>query len=483
MKKSLVESSLYNILYKLITALYPLISATYVSHIIGSEKIGTIAYAQNIVSYFVILAALGLPTYGTREIAKRANDLQQRSGLFYELAAINVISTTAALLFYGALVLGVARFHTNPVLYCIAGLQIFLNYFNVDWFYQGLEEYKYISLRNIFVKIAALVFLVSLIRTKEDYLYYALIHCLAIAGNNILNVIRIPRYLQRPRCGLRIQQHFKPILVLLIVSIAVEIYVMIDTTMLGIFCNDRIVGCYSNAMKLTRMVNTMTAAICAVMLPRLSLIYSENNLEEFNKLVNTGLKMMLLFAVPAMVGILLLSEEIIYVFFGETFSEAVPILRVLSLMIPVFVCNSLLGGQVLVTTNKEKKYAVSVTTASVINVTLNSLFIPRYGATSAAVASLISEVVVLALYVYFSRDVIQIRLPVRYIVSISIPLILFGLVSRTVLAGLQLGNLATIFVNVAACLVLYFGLGYLLGNEMMILMVEKVKTICSRKKA
>lgn len=483
MGKSLVKNSIYNIFYKVITALYPLIAVTYVSHILQSERMGMVSYAQNIVSYFVVISALGIPTYGIKETAIRADDKRARSKLFFELFIINAISTTIALVLYMILIASVERFHNNLSLYIIAGLQITLNYFNVDWFYQGLEEYKYISIRSIIVKICALFLLPILVRTSDDYIYYALIYCLAIAGNNIFNIIRIRKYVQFSRCKLQFRIHLRPIFLLLIASIAVEIYVMIDTTMLGLFCDNTTVGCYSNAMKLTRTVNTMAAAIGAVLLPRLSSIFQKNDKKQFNDLVNSGIQIMLMVAIPASVGMILLSEEIIYVFFGMSFTDAIPILRILALMVPVVVCNTLLGGQVLVTTNMESKYVISVTLASIVNVCLNALFIPRYGAPSAAVASLISEIIDLVLYLWFTREYIRLKFSIRYVTSMGIPLIIFIIISKFGISKIEMNYIVFLIINVMTCLIVYFGVGLILKNDAMVLVFQKIRSIILKKTA
>lgn len=477
MGKSLVKNSIYNIVYKLITALYPLVAVTYVSHILLAEKMGMVSYAQNIVSYFVVIAALGIPTYGIKEIAIKSEDIQARSQVFWELLTINTISTTLALAAYGMLILSVNKFYSNYLLYAVAGLQIAFNYINVDWFYQGMEEYKYISIRSIVVKAIALIALPVAIRTQEDYIWYALIYCMAIAGNNIFNIIRIRRYVVRPSLKLNLCKHLKIISVLLMVSIAVEIYAMIDTTMLGVFCNSSTVGCYSNAMKLTRMVNTMAAAIGTVLFPRLSVIFNNKENEEFNNLVNNGIKIMLMIAIPASLGMILCSKNIILLLFGNSFTDAIPILKILALMIPIVVCNTLMGGQVLVTTNQENKYVISVTTASIVNVILNGLLIPRFGATSAAVASLISEAIDLTLYCWFARKYVKLCFSRRYIVSIAVPLIIYSCISVFVIPAFHLNQLIELCINIIVCAFIYFGLGLLLKNEAMLFSLRKFRRI------
>lgn len=477
MGKSLMKNSIYNILYKVVTALYPLFAVTYVSHILLAEKMGMVSYAQNIVSYFAVIAALGIPTYGIREIAVRSNNKNKRSQVFWELFIINFISTTISIVIYLVLIFSVNRFLENKILYEIAGLQIFFNYLNVDWFYQGMEEYKYISLRSIIVKLVSLIALPLTIHSQDDYLWYAMIYCLAIGGNNIFNIIRIRKYICKPRKKIQVIKHLKSIAILLMVSIAVEIYAMIDTTMLGIFCDDQTVGCYSNAMKLTRMVNTMAAAIGAVLFPRLSVIFNNNDKREFNELVNKGIKIMLVIAFPAAVGMIVCSHSIITIFFGNSFAESVPILKILAFMIPVVVCNTLLGGQVLVTTNQEDKYVITVIIASAVNVILNALFIPKFGATSAAIASLISEIIDIILYLYFARKYVKINISAQYIMSVGIPLLLYIMISKVIISPLELGNFWSLSINIIVCVILYFPIGYIMKNEAIIFAVNKVKSM------
>ena len=482
MGKSLVKNSLYNILYKVVTALYPLVAVTYVSHILMAEKMGMVSYAQNIVSYFAVIAALGIPTYGIREIALRSNNKNRYSQVFWELFFINFISTTISLIVYAITILSVNKFKDNFLLYEIAGLQIFFNYANVDWFYQGMEEYKYISIRSIVVKIIAIIALPLTIQSSGDYLWYALIYCLAIGGNNIFNIIRLKKYVSRPQKDLNILKHMKSISVLLMVSIAVEIYAMIDTTMLGVFCDNQTVGCYSNAMKLTRMVNTMAAAIGAVLFPRLSVIYGNKDKKQFGELVNKGLKIMLVIAVPASVGMIICSNSIVTIFFGSSFEQSVSILRVLALMTPVVVCNTIMGGQVLVTTQQENKYVFTVVTASVINVILNLIFIPKYGAISAAIASLISEIIDISLYIWFARKYVMIRISKKFIISIAVPLSVFAIISKLIVERLHMGDFSNLILNIILCVGIYFALGYFMKNESIIFVKEKIVDIIQKRK-
>ena len=430
MKKSLVKNSLYNIVYKLVSVVYPLVAVTYVSHILMSNNMGIVSYSQNIVSYFAVFAALGIPTYGVKGTAIRSKEKSERSQFFWELFTINFISTTLAIIAYIILIFNITKFHNYLTLYLVAGLQILFNYLNVDWFYQGLEEYEYIAKRSIIVKLLA---------------------------------------------------HLKSISTLLIVSVAVEIYVMIDTTMLGIFTNDSVVGCYSNAMKLIRMVSAMAAAIGAVLFPRLSIVFNKKDEKNFSNLINTGLKIMLMIAFPIMIGLIVCSHDIILILFGSSFADAIPILRILAIMTPVIVCNTLMGGQVLVTTNQENKYVLTVVIASAVNIILNALLIPKYGATSAAFASLISECIDLTLYTLFAKKYVKLKFSMNYLLSMIIPLIIYVLISKFIIAKIFVNMYYSLCANIIICGCIYFGIGYIMKNEAIIFSLNKIKGLFNQK--
>ena len=190
-EKSLTQNSIANVLYNLLKVLFPLIYSTYVSHILLASGVGKISFAQNIVQYFTILAALGIPNYGIREIAKIKNSEIMTNKLFNELISINFISTTICALLYFTLVNSIEFFAPERLLYNVVGINILLNYFNVEWFYQGKEEFAYIAVRSFWVKLISLLFIFLFVKKREDYIIYAFISTVVIASNSILNVCNL----------------------------------------------------------------------------------------------------------------------------------------------------------------------------------------------------------------------------------------------------------------------------------------------------
>ena len=189
-KKSLMINSIYNVIYRILSILFSLISSAYVARILMAESIGKVSAAQNLVSYFTIFATMGIPTYGVQLIGKCQFKDDEKNKVFTELFIINFCLTLfCSILYY--LTIGLLEcFQTRRLLYMIAGVNILANFINVDWFYQGLQEYKYIAIRSLLIKFIALIMLVFLVKNSNDFIIYAGICSFATVGNYIFNLVK-----------------------------------------------------------------------------------------------------------------------------------------------------------------------------------------------------------------------------------------------------------------------------------------------------
>lgn len=273
MQKSMLKNSVFNIIYTASNILFPFITSIYVSRILLPVGVGKVASAQNIASYFVTAAALGLPSYGVREFAKVREDTAKKNSLFTELFIINLISTTISLIAYIFVLILNNGFNGEGALYICCGLAIFFNYLNIDWIYQGLEEYGYITGRSVVIKCISLALLVVFVKTREDYVAYALLTSLALGGNYIFNVIHARKMVGFTLVNLKIRKHIKPIVFIAGIIFMSTIYNKIDITMLSALSTDEAVGYYSYAQRTVNIVLTMCSAVTAIFLPRLSYYY------------------------------------------------------------------------------------------------------------------------------------------------------------------------------------------------------------------
>ena len=411
-------NGLFFAVYRMLNILFPLITSVYVARILLADGTGRVAYAQNIVTYFTLIAALGLPTYGTREIAKSINNTANYNTTFFELFSINAISTTICALCYYSLCFAIPAFKEDIKLYLVAGIAILLNYISIDWLYQGREEYKYISIRGFVVKLICTLLLFVLVKNKEDYIMYAGLHCLILGGNSFVNVLGLRKRITFERQKLCLKKHVKPLLILFATTVAIELYTMLDTTMLGILCKKSVVGYYSYAMKTSKIVITVLSAATTVLLPRLSHLYSEGEKSQFNTLGNKGILFLLISSLPLATILCLNSDQVVLFLYGSEYAPAISTLRILSMLIVPISFSTYLGIQILCSTGLENKMLRAVSIGAVLNIILNSILIPRFQQNGAAVASLISEITVALIDLVFAREVLKIYVNKKEVTAI-----------------------------------------------------------------
>lgn len=420
-QKSVAKNVVYNVLYRVMNMFFPLVTAVYVSHILQASGVGKVGTAQNIVQYFVLLAPLGIANYGTREIAKIRDCQPETEKLFSELFLINTISSLLCIFAYYSLVLGLDYFSAERKLYAVAGIPIIFNLINVEWFYHGYEDYGYIAIRSIIVKLLSLLAIFAFVKTQEDYISYALIYTLGIAGNYVFNAVNLLRRgIRFSWKNVSIKQHMPPILFLLCSNIAIELYTLLDTTMLGYLCEDSVVGYYTNSIKLVKIIVSLVGAIGSVLLPRLSYYRNRNMIDACNKLLNQITQVMLFFAVPCGVGVAVLAEQLIEVLFGSSFLPAVPTVRIATVLIYVLGFSNLFGTQVLLTFNQEKKLLICTCIGAVSNILMNSILIPLFYHNGAVVASVVSECLVTFSTILFSRKYVNVQIPFAFVLKTGI---------------------------------------------------------------
>lgn len=473
MKKSLVKNAAFNVVYHMLNVVFPLISVAYISRVLEPEGIGKVAYAQNIVSYFLMFAALGIPQYGTREIAKRQDSAEEINQLFSELLTVNFISTAICSIAY--YIFTCSALCENRLLYQVCGLSLLLNFINVDWFFQGKEEYVYVALRSILVKTLSLAALLVFVKEETDCVAYALILCLGTGCNNIYNMFHIRKSVRLRLRKLNLRQHLQPVFALLISSIAAGLYNKVDVTMLGWLTDEASVGYYTNAHKVIAIVLTLVTAISGVFLPRLSYTYQHDR-EKFNEYLNVGLKIVLLLAVPGCLGLVIVADDIASVLFGPLFAPAADTIRILAAFTVIKGIGDLLCYQVVISTGNEKKLIKSRVVAGVANVIMNGILIPRCGFNGAALAAVISELIVNGMMLRYSLKIVRPRIERNFLLSLLLSTGVMGAAAVAVRCLLPCGP-AELVAAVGGGAAVFGIMLILTKNEMALLLKRKIKKI------
>lgn len=471
--KSLSKNSVFYLIYNVVNVIFPFITGIYVARILLPESIGEVAYAQNIAQYFVILSFLGLPTYGLREISKARKNKQNLNTLYSELFLINFISTFVFLSLYIALIFSVPRFYENIFLYLIVGISVAANFLNVSWLFEGLEEFKFVSVRNVIFKILSFVLLVILVKSPKDYLLYALVTVVGTVGNYVINVLYSGKFVKFVFKGLNLKRHLKSIFMLVAVNLAIEIYTMVDTTMIGIFCKNENVAFYTYGNKIYKIILQVITTFTVVVVPRLALYLKENRTDEFNGLLSKTLKVLLVVSVPAVIGIQFVSDFLIRNIYGDAYVNSAYVLRILSFILAVSPIGYLLGSRVLLIAGKEYKMIVAVGAGAIINIICNLILIPLYGEYGAAAASVVGEIAVTAIYVSFGRKYFRLKgvLPTALKVALSGAIITCYLFCCTLI---PLPDFAVCITEIVGAAALYFVLLFLLKEESVSLTLAKL---------
>ena len=407
MNKSLVKNSIFYMIYNILNMLFPFLTSMYVARVILPADIGEIAYAQNIVSYFSILAFLGIPTYGVREIAKVRNNKNELSAVFSELFLINLISSVIFSFAYYTLIFITPSFREHIALYFIIGITVILNMLNISWLYEGLEEFGFISLRNAVFKLIMFMLVVCSVRSRQDVLRYVAITVLGVAGNNIINVVHANRYLRFQRKNLNLVRHLRSIFILAAVNLAIEIYTLIDTTMLGIMSAKENVAFYYYASKINKILLQITNTVTMVLVPRISLYYKEHKTNEFNQLLTKTLKIIIITSVPMIIGLQFTSDFLFSHFFGSSYTVSAAVERILCFVLVISPVGYLLGSRVMLVSNNESKMTICVGAGAIVNIVGNYFLIQKYNEFGAAIASVISESIVMLMYVYQGKKVFR----------------------------------------------------------------------------
>lgn len=479
MQKSLAKNSFFNIIYTGGNILFPFLTSIYVSRVLLPAGVGEVATAQNIVSYFVTLAALGLPSYGVREFAKIREDKGKRNKLFTELFLLNMISTTASSIVFIILLVANGAFGGDWHLYVACALSIFFNYLNIDWLYQGLEEYGYITARSLLIKTISFIGILIFVRSRQDYILYALISSFGTGANYLFNVVHARTFVRFDFSEINIRRHVKSVIWIAVIIFLTSIYNKIDTTMLGFMATKESVGYYTYAQKTISIVVTMGNAITAALLPRLSFYY-ENDKNGFYKLLNKGFGVLCLSVIPLCVGLFLVSDHAVVFLYGEEFSPAALTIRLLCPIILIKSFGDLYCYQLAYSTRNERIIVPAAASASAINIMTNAVLIPSLLQNGAVIASVLSELITNAVQFIYLKKKVKYRISIKPLFQslISCAAMAAGVL---VIERLALSNSILLFWEVICGAVIYVLINVALKNELLFEAFAKMKNILRSK--
>lgn len=392
-RKSIKKNYFYTVVFQLMTLVTPLITTPYVSRVLEPDGIGYYSFYNSICSYFVLIATLGTTSYGQREVSFFQDNKYERSKVFWENVILRC-STVAVMIIVWALYINEKQ---NRDFLIILSINIINVAVDISWFFQGMEEYGKTVGRSILFKILDVVLIYICIKNKNDLSIYVLLKVGLAFGGNLVLWSYLPKYIQLIKMKeLHPFYNMKTVFSLFIPSIAIQIYTVLDKTMMGYFSDSTYQnGYYEQAMNLTKMILSLVNAMGTVLAPRTGYYYKSNNGEKIQFYLYQSYRFVWFLSVPLCLGLIGVADNFIPWFYGDKYYSMIPIVKVSSLLIIVIGLNYVTGAQYLIPTKQQKTYTKTVMIGAFSNLIINLVLIPRYFALGAVCASVIAEALIM----------------------------------------------------------------------------------------
>lgn len=456
-ERSIPLNFLMNFLLKLSGTLCAAISYPYAFRMIGSEGMGKVAFTTSIAGFFVMLASMGIPTYGIRECARVRGDPDRLGRTVRELLTLQLMTTLAAILLLAASVWTIPRLRGEWRIFLIQGGMIAFHGLDTEWLFSAMERYGFLALRSFVTKLLSVVLVILFVRGPEDYLFYALCLALPTVLGNLWNLAAMARAIQFPGWDGRFGagRHFRPVLVFFAQAAAVTVYTNLDAALLGFLRGDAVVGNYDAAVKIKLILTYFITSLGTVLLPRFSFYLAENREQEFRRGIGMSGEFILVSAFPLMIFFLWMAPECLRALYKTLIPDTLYSLRILLFTLPLIGFSNLTGIQLLTPLGRERIVMRSVIVGAVVNFAADLILISLMGAPGAALGTVIAEATVLAVQYREVR-----RLEIRFISGKNLLLVLaVSALASSALLLLKTAQLPPL-AGVAAGACAFFGIAF-----------------------
>ncbi|KQR72107.1 flippase [Pedobacter sp. Leaf176] len=407
----------FNTLLSISQILFPLVTFPYASRVLGPQAMGAVSFADNFTTYFLIFSALGIPLYGIREVAKVKNNPEALGKVFSELIFIHFLTSVISVVILFVISYFTHRLRTNFALYQIGMAVLMGNVFIAEWFFQGIEKFKYIALRTVFLRMLTVALLFLLVHTIEDRNTYYALNLLATILAAVTNMYAVNKIVKISFKQLSLKKHLKPLFIIFSNSVVTTIYLVFDSIILGFLTKDVNVGYYSAAMRISKLSLAIIGVLSAVLLPRLTIAFQNENLSEAKSLLAKSMNFVIFLSVPIALGTYCLSDEIILLFAGKSYLPAVSSLQILCFIVIFVGIAQIFSHQILLPLHQERKILYASLFGVVVSLSLNFILIPYLKQDGAAISSLITELCVTVALFFYAFKLLNFKFPVLQVIQ------------------------------------------------------------------
>lgn len=424
--ESVRKNYIYSVLYQILVLIVPLITAPYLTRVMGANRLGVYSYTNSIAYYFTLIALLGMANYGNRTIAAKRDNREQLNEVFSELATMQIlISIFVVFIYFGYIVI----LYINNSDYFFASLlwslYVISSAFDINWFFWGIEKFSITVFRNVLIKILTTIGIFTLVRSKNDiFIYIGLISFSYFLSSAILWGQLFKHVSFRRVCISNAFRHFKGNVVLFIPVIAVSIYTVMDKIMLGKISNMTDLGIYDNVQKIMTIPTGLITALGTVMLPRITNLIATGKWDRVFPYIDISMQFSSFFSIAIACGLTAIAPTFTVVYFGKEFKDAAFMMSMFTITITFIAWANVIRTQFLIPMGKDKVYIYSVCTGAIINLIVNLSCIPFWGAEGAVLGTILAECSVAIIQSVSVRK----ELPIKHYLKNSFIFILPGII-------------------------------------------------------
>ena len=443
------------------SVIFPLITAPYIFRTLQPAGSGKVDSAAAIITYFMMFASLGIPTYGIRTCAKVRDDKEKLSKTVQELMIINTVSMLISFTVFLIMLAVVPEFAEERTLLLINSISMVLNVIGVSWFYNAIEQYAYITTCSIVFKIISIIMMFLWVKSPEDYITYGAITVFAGSASYVLNFWNLRKYISFKKTGpYDFRQHIKPILIFFATSAAISVYTNLDIVMIRFMRGSTEVGYYTAAIKVKTLLVSLITSLGTVLLPRLSYYIEKGEKQAFHRMVVKAFDFVIMIGLSVTVYFIFMAKESILLLAGDQFGPSVLPMQILMPAVLFIGLSNITGIQILTPQGFENKVVYSIIYGAVLDFVLNLALIGNYGAAGAAFATLLAELIVLVVQCIYLRKMLWGlvgKISIRENLLASLVSLGVLLVTKKFLPLPDGASELQIFLNLAVTAVLFFG--------------------------
>lgn len=476
-KNTLFKNTIYKSMLSMVNIVVPLVIGPYIMRLLDVDLYGLYNRVFADFQMFLAFASFGVYTLGVREISKIRNDKEKVSKLFTNLFVISFLSNMLVLIIYLIFSL-ITSTGLAKVLYLVMSIQIIANVFYVEFVNEALENYKFITIKSIIVKIIYFLAILLAVRNPHDIVIYAVIVSLTNFLNNIISFIYAKHRISFDFSKIQIKKYIKPLIAVLVITNADLLYSQLDRVMLGRYVSGVSVTVYYTAYYLISTLSAIPYSIINVSIPRLSYLLKNEGKEIYEEKLNNSISSLIFIIVPMCLGVFVLSKEAIILYAGKKYLMAIVPLMIACITRVFISLESVMNNLVMYPNNREDRILKVSLTCGISNLIINYLLVlfKIFSPLTALATTGLVELTIFIIHYTYARK--KMNIDVRVFSKKNMTYILLSLLFipiSLIIRSLKLNFYINIIVIVIICSLMYFIVLYIKKDNNLLFILDKFK--------